>query len=209
MARARKRGVTSRKRLIICVCGLAGSGKSTLARRLAEAYGLRYYSGGDALKALALEEGYTNVERGWWEGEEGMRFLRERNRDHSLDKMMDQKLLELALKGDVVFDSWTMPWLLGEGFKIWLQASSENRARRIAVRDSISVEQAIEALRVKEEQTRRIYSELYGFKLGEDLKPFHLILDTDNLAADDVFHTLCLIIDNHVFRSQYQTEQKT
>jgi len=202
VARVRRRkGVISRKRLIICVCGLAGSGKSTLARKLAETYRLRYYSGGDALKALALEEGYTNVEQGWWEGEEGMRFLRERNRDHSLDKMMDQKLLELGQKGNVVLDSWTMPWLLSEGFKIWLEASSENRARRIAVRDRISVEKALEALRTKEEQTRRIYRELYGFDLGEDLKPFHLILDTDNLTADDVFRTLCLIIDNHVLRS--------
>ncbi|MEM2643065.1 MAG: AAA family ATPase, partial [Candidatus Bathyarchaeia archaeon] len=44
--------------LVICVCGMAGSGKSTLAKKLAEKYGLKYYSGGDALKALALERGH-------------------------------------------------------------------------------------------------------------------------------------------------------
>jgi cytidylate kinase len=201
VVRSTRKKASSRKSLVICVCGLAGSGKSTLARKLAETYGLRYYSGGDALKALAMEEGYENVERGWWEGEEGMRFLKERNRDHSLDKMMDEKLLELARKGNVVFDSWTMPWLLNEGFKIWLEASAENRAKRIATRDRISPKKALEALTAKEEQTRRIYSELYGFELGKDLKPFHLILDTENLSADEVFCTLCLIIDNHVLTS--------
>jgi cytidylate kinase len=44
-----------RKKAVICVCGMAGSGKSTLAKRLARKYGLRCLSGGDALKALAVE----------------------------------------------------------------------------------------------------------------------------------------------------------
>lgn len=197
--RKEKKG-SSKKSLAICVCGLAGSGKSTLAKKIADTYGLRYYSGGDALKALAMEEGYSNVERGWWEGEEGMRFLKERNRDHSLDKMMDEKFLELAQQGNVVLDSWTMPWLLKEGFKIWLEASPENRAKRIAARDRISAKKALEALTTKEEQTRQIYSKLYGFDLGSDLKPFHLILDTNNLNADEAFCTVCLIINNCVLK---------
>ena len=51
--------------IVICICGMAGTGKSTLAKRLAKKYGLKYYSGGDALKALAIEEGYKSLERGW------------------------------------------------------------------------------------------------------------------------------------------------
>ncbi len=195
---------SQKRRLVICICGLAGSGKSTLAKRLADTYGLRYFSGGDALKALAMEEGYANVERGWWEGEEGMRFLKERNRDHSLDKMMDEKLLELARKGNAILDSWTMPWLLNEGFKIWLEASPEKRAKRIAGRDRISAKKALEALTAKEEQTRAIYGKLYGFELGSDMKPFHLILDTDNLSAEEVFCTLSLVVDNCLLRSENQ-----
>ena len=45
------------KGLVICISGMAGTGKSTLAKKLAEKYGLRYYSGGDALRALAAEQG--------------------------------------------------------------------------------------------------------------------------------------------------------
>ncbi|MEM2561596.1 MAG: AAA family ATPase, partial [Candidatus Bathyarchaeia archaeon] len=33
---------------------MAGSGKSTQAKRIAEQYNLKYYSGGEALKQLAL-----------------------------------------------------------------------------------------------------------------------------------------------------------
>jgi cytidylate kinase len=183
----------------ICICGMAGSGKSTLAKKLAEKYGLKYCSGGNALKALATEEGYKPFERGWWESEEGMRFLKKRGKDPKFDEAVDRKFLELAQQGNVILDSWTMPWLLKKGFKVWLAASPKKRAERIANRDEISTEEALKALKNKEERTKAIYKKLYGFSLGEDFTPFNLILDTDNLKAGEVFQVLCKVIDNVVF----------
>lgn len=187
------------KPIVICICGMAGSGKSTVAKRLAERCGLKYYSGGDALKVLAVEEGCNPLERGWWESREGMRFLEKREKDPKFDRGVDQKLLELAQQGNVILDSWTMPWLLKKGFKIWLEASIEKRAKRIAKRGGISAEEALQAVRSKEERTKNIYKKLYGFKLGEDFTPFHLILDTDHLNAEEVFQILCTVIDNMIF----------
>jgi len=186
---------------VICICGMAGTGKSTLAKRLAKKYGLKYYSGGDVLKALAIKEGYKPLERGWWESREGMRFLEMRSEDSKFDEIVDKKLVELARQGNVVLDSWTMPWLLEEGFKILLEASPEKRAERIARRDGISVEEALKALKSKEEKTKAIYKKLYGFSLGEDFRPFYLILDTNNLDREEVFHILCLVMDNIVLKS--------
>jgi cytidylate kinase len=187
--------------IVICICGMAGSGKSTVAKKIAEKYELKYYSGGDALKALAVEEGYKPLKRGWWETEEGTRFLKKREENQKFDEIVDKKLLQLAKQGNLVLDSWTMPWLLKKGFKIWLEASLEKRAERIADRDGISVKEALEALRNKEESTKAIYKKLYGFSLGEDFKPFHLILDTDNLKAEEVFQVLCTVIDNMIVNS--------
>jgi len=188
--------------VIVCISGMAGSGKSTVARKLAKKYRLRYCSGGEALKALAIAEGYKPLERGWWESDEGRRFLEKRLQDRKFDDAVDKKLLELAEGGNVVLDSWTMPWLLKKGFKVWLEASAEKRAERTAKRDRISVKEALKALRSKEEQTRAIYKKLYGFILGEDLSPFHLILDTDNLKAEEVFQVLCMVIDKIVLHSR-------
>jgi cytidylate kinase len=182
--------------IILCVCGMAGSGKSTLAKKLAKKYGLKYYSGGDALKALAIEEGYEPFGHGWWESREGTRFLEERGKDPKFDEEVDKKLLELTQQGNVVLDSWTMPWLLEKGFKIWLEASPEKRAERIGQRDGISVKEALRALRNKEKRTKAIYKKLYGFSLGEDFAPFHLILDTNYLKAMEVFQVLCMVLDN-------------
>jgi cytidylate kinase len=177
---------------------MAGTGKSTLSKNLAEKYHLKYYSGGDALKELAKAEGYDVSIQGWWESPEGLKFLKERANDPKFDRAVDDKLLEYAEQGNVLLDSWTMPWLLKEGFKIWLLASLEKRAARVAQRDKISVSEAFKVLEEKEGRTKAIYKKLYGFVLGEDFAPFDLVLDTDNLNANEVFETLCRVIDNVV-----------
>ncbi len=181
---------------VICISGMAGTGKSTLAKKLAQKYGLKYYSGGDALRALAAEAGYNSSSNGWWESPEGLSFLEKRSQNPSFDKEVDNKLLEYAARGNVLLDSWTMPWLVKHGFKIWLSASVAKQAERIARRDKMTAEEALEALKAKEARTKAIYKELYGFTLGEDFSPFNFILDTDNLSADEVFQVLCMVIDN-------------
>jgi len=185
-----------RRKLVICISGLTCCGKSTVAKKIAENYGLGYYSGGEALKELATEAGYNPVEKGWWESKEGLSFLNQRSRDPSFDKRIDAKLLEAARFGNVVLDSWTMPWLLKEGFKVWLECSEKVRAERLAKRNRISLQDALKALRDKEAKTKHIYKQIYGFDLGEDFSPFDLILDNSDLSADEVFHTVSLVIDN-------------
>ena len=190
---------TANKKTVICISGMAGTGKSTLSKKLAEKYHLRYFSGGDVLKELAKQEGYDVSIRGWWESPDGLKFLNERVNNLKFDKAVDDKLLEYAHQGDVLLDSWTMPWLLKVGFKIWLEASFEKRAARVADRDNMSIAEALEVLKEKEAHTKAIYKELYGFSLGEDFKPFDFVLDTDNLNAGEVFAILCRVIDNVAF----------
>jgi len=186
------------KKVVICISGMAGTGKSTLSKKLAKKYNLKCYSGGDALKELAKAEGYDASREGWWESPEGLNFLKQRENDPKFDRAVDAKLLEYAHQGNVLLDSWTMPWLLKEGFRIWLMASIEKRAARVAQRDKITVDEAFKILEEKEATTKAIYRKLYGFVLGEDFAPFDLILDTDNLSADEVFEVLCRIIGNVV-----------
>jgi cytidylate kinase len=192
----------AKKKIVVCISGMAGTGKSTLAKKLAERYDLKYYSGGDALKELAAAEGYDPSSNGWWESPEGLSFLDKREQNPEFDKAVDNKLLKYAQQGRVLLDSWTMPWLLKTGFKIWLIASVEKRVERIAERDKLSKEEALQVLEEKERKTKFIYKKLYDFSLGEDLQPFDLILDTNNLNAGEVFQTLCTVMDNIVLKNQ-------
>jgi cytidylate kinase len=204
MTRNEKMESAPKEKLVICISGMAGTGKSTLSKKLAKKYKLRYYSGGDALKALAAEKGYNSSKRGWWESKEGLKFLEKREKNLEFDKAVDDKLLEHAQQGRVLLDSWTMPWLLKTGFKIWLFASVERRAERIAKRDRMHTKEALPVLKEKEARTKAIYKKLYGFTLGEDFEPFDMVLDTDALNAGEVFQVLCRVIDNVVLQSEAQ-----
>ena len=198
---ADKKKTAEAKKNVVCISGMAGTGKSTLAKRVAAKYGLNYYSGGDALRALAAEQGYDSFGNGWWESPDGLRFLEQRKADPAFDKKVDEKLLEYAKEGNVLLDSWTMPWLLNKGFKIWLMASMEKRAQRVAKRDNMTLDKALQVLKEKEERTKAIYKKLYGFILGEDFKPFDVILDTENMSAREVYETLCHVIDNMILKN--------
>jgi cytidylate kinase len=188
------------KKIVICIAGLTACGKSTAAKRLAEKYELKYVSGGTVLKELAVTMGYKAVERGWWETREGLSFLERRSKDSTFDKQIDSQLLAYAKQGKVLLDSWTMPWLSKTGYKIWLEVSSEERAKRLANRDRISVEKARALILEKDGKTKRIYEHLYGFKLGEDYSPFDLVLDCEFLTSDEVFDTLSLVINRLVLK---------
>ena len=196
--RQEPRKKVKKKKTVICISGMAGSGKSTAAKRLAEYYGIKYYSGGDALKGVAAGMGHKTAGEGWWETAEGIKFIERRLENLEIDRKVDEKLLGWAKRGGVVLDCWALPWLLKNGFKIWLEASEKVRAQRLAERDSLGPEDALRVLREKEAKTKTIYKKLYRFKFGEDFEPFQLILDVDLLSKDEVYKALRLAIDNLV-----------
>lgn len=192
---------------MICVCGMTASGKSTVAHRIAEKYEMRLFSGGDALRTFAIEMGYKPLDRGWWESEEGLKFLQQRLQDSNFDRKVDEKLLQHAREGNVVLDSWTMPWLFKSGYNIWIDASKKIRAKRLAKRDGLPLKEAIKVLEEKEDATKAIYAKLYGFCLGDDFSPFDMIVDTDKLDTEEVFQTVSVVLDRILFKAGCRLNQ--
>jgi len=181
---------------VICLSGLSGTGKSTVGRELARRYGLRYISGGEALRQKARELGYRAEGPGWWEEQEGRDFIAERLRNSRFDREVDTWLIQQAREGGVVIDSWTIAWLLepGVGFRICLYGSLNVRAARVAKRDGMSLEEALAAVRAKEEHSRELYKRLYGFDLL-DLSAYDLVVDTDNLTPEEVVAAICAVLE--------------
>ncbi len=183
-------------RFNICLSGLTGSGKSTLAKRLAHKYNLKRVSGGDILKQI-IGGKESLKDPGWWERDTGKAAMEVRKADHSIDLEVDKRLAMLADEGGYVLDSWTMAYLLSGSkcIKIFLKADINVRAMRVSRRDNITFEEALEKIKRKDEETYNIYRQIYGFRLGEDLTPFHLVLDTSKLRQDDVFEIVSRFVD--------------
>ena len=118
MTRNEKTESAPRKKIVVCISGMAGTGKSTLAKKLAEKYGLKYYSGGDALKELAAAEGYDSSSNGWWESPEGLSFLEKREQNHEFDKAVDEKLLEPVGEVQVAVRKVRVPAAAGKAVEV-------------------------------------------------------------------------------------------
>ena len=170
----------------IIISGPPAIGKTTVAQGLAEEFDLVHLSGGDILKELAKDKGFDTKGNDWWDTQEGMNFLIERQENSEFDKNVDDKLKKLFSKGDVVITSYTLPWLVEGGVKIWLAGSKENSAQRMTTRDNLSETDALEIVQKRYSENKIIYKTLYGFEFGEDLSVFDKIIETDNLNAKQV-----------------------
>jgi len=161
-------------------------GNTTIAKGIAEEFGLTHLSGGDILKELAEEEGFKTGGDDWWDTQEGMNFLSQRQENSEFDKKVDDKLKKYFLDGNVVITSYTLPWLIEGGVKIWLEGSKENSAQRMTTRDNMSKDNALEIVQKRYQENKKIYKALYGFEFGEDLSLFDKVIETDGLNASQV-----------------------
>ena len=186
----------------IVISGWPAVGKTTIACMLAEEFGSVMYNGGDILKMLAEDKGYSVKRDDWWDTTEAKKFMEDRKSDPSFDKKVDKKLIEIVKKGGAVITSYTLPWLVLEEsviiIKFWLRGSPENRAKRMANRDNISVAEAESIIKLRDEENKRIYYRLYGFRFGEDLAIFDYVLNTDRLSLDSLVEISKLIVRRHI-----------
>jgi len=170
----------------IVISGPPAVGKTTIAKGIAAEFDLKFLAGGDLLKEMANERGFDTEGDDWWDTEDGMSFLSERKKNPEFDKNLDEKLKEIFLKDNVVITSYTIPWIVDYGIKIWLDGSLENSAKRMRTRDNVSVEESSQIAKKRYDENKTIYKQLYGFEFGNDLSVFHKIIKTDDLNASEV-----------------------
>ena len=170
----------------VIISGPPAIGKTTVAEGLAKEFNFRHLSGGDILKEMAEDEGFSSKGDDWWDTQDGMNFLDKRKTNSEFDKKVDKKLQEHFHQGNVVITSYTLPWLVKDGIKLWLSGSFENSAKRMKTRDNVSEFDAIKVVKKRFDENKKIYKSLYNFEFGDDLSVFDKIINTDNLNAEQV-----------------------
>ena len=170
----------------IVISGPPAVGKTTVAKGLADEFQLQYLSGGDVLKEMAKEQGFDSDGDDWWDTKDGMKFLNQREQNSEFDKKLDEKLTGLFNQGGMVITSYTLPWLITDGIKIWLEGSHASSTKRMQSRDNMTSQEAYEVTKERYDKNRALYKKLYNFDFGEDKSVFDLIINTDNLTAKQV-----------------------
>ena len=96
----------------IVVSGPPAVGKTTVAKALGEKFDLKYVSGGDVLKEIASECGFSTTGDDWWDTYDGLKFLKMRSENDEYDKRVDEKLAKAYNAGGTVMTSYTRKTML-------------------------------------------------------------------------------------------------
>jgi len=166
--------------MIVTVSGPHGTGKSTYAARLAQALGIRHVSAGSLFRRIAKERRLSLEEL-------GERALE----DPSIDKLVDERTIAEANKGNVVVDGQLAGWILKErtDLRIYLKAPEQVRLERIAKRDKLTLQDARLQTEQRESVQRERYLRHYSFQV-EDRSIYQLVLDTSLGTIEDTAKVL-------------------
>jgi CMP/dCMP kinase len=176
-----------KRKVSIVISGWPAVGKTTIAESIAKDFNLKLCNGGDILKTMAFERGYSSsLNHDWWDTEEALVFMNERNSDPNFDKEVDNRLIEIVNGGNVVITSYTLPWIADATINFWLQGSVDNRAKRMAMRDNISVDEAKKIVLRRDNENKLIYKKIYNFDFGEKLDVFDFAFNTDLLPLESL-----------------------
>jgi cytidylate kinase len=169
--------------VLITISGEPGSGKTTVARMLAGRLGLPHVYAGDLYRQEARSRGLSLEE-----------FNRLCERDHSIDRALDDAMAERARQGNVVLEGRLAGYLAVRerlpALKVWLTASDQVRARRVAERESGDWQRILEVNDARHRSDARRYQDIYGWDLT-DTSVYDVVLSTDDRTPEDL--VACLV----------------
>jgi cytidylate kinase len=157
-----------KKGIKIAVSGKSGCGNTTVSKMVADRLGLQFIN--FTFRTLAQERGLSLNE-----------VLALAAKDDSWDKEVDSRQIQLARESSgCVLGSRLAIWMLEEAdVKVYLTASAEIRAKRIAQREKGSLEEVAVFTAERDRQDHHRYMHTYNID-NDNYQFAHLVIDTDN-----------------------------
>lgn len=168
--------------LKIAISGKSGCGNSTASKLLAQTLGLKLIN--YTFRNMAQEMGIEMRE-----------LCAMAEKDEKWDRDLDARQVEYANGGDCVLGSRLAIWLLpGADLKVYLTASGETRARRIAGRDDGLYEAVLAETLERDRRDRERYLRLYGIDNDKWQDLADLVIDTTerkpSMIIEDIIYNL-------------------
>ncbi len=176
--------------MIITISGHPGSGKSTIAKMLAKRLGMKHFSAGDFMRAMAIERGISLDE-----------LTKIALKDRSVDDEIDRRTVELAKKEDnFVIDS-RLGWKFIPGaIKILLVITPDVAAKRIFAMKRPEEKENVSLEKTKENTEKRFkaeierYHKLYNVDYT-DKKNHDFVVDTGSLSPDQILDKIIVFLE--------------
>lgn len=158
----------------IAISGFSGCGSTTASNNVAQALGLTVIN--YTMTAMSKEMGVTLQEL------QAMAL-----QDAKYDYEIEKKQMELAEENEkCVIASRLAGWAIEHAdLRVWLHASLETRAKRIASREKKPLEEVLSFTKRRDEENAMRYKKLYGVNV-HDHDGFDLVVNTEYLTAEQV-----------------------
>lgn len=175
--------------MIIAISGLHGTGKSTIGELLSEQLQLEYYSTGNAFRELAKKHGKSLKE-----------FTAYVEQHPEIDKELDDYIVDIAKKGNIVVDSQLSGHILKDvaDIKFLFTCPINVRVERMAKRDGSTFDEKLEETTVREQSELERFKILYDIDLADELslqETFDYIISTEHLSIDEVLQKVISLIE--------------
>lgn len=163
----------------IAISGPPGSGKTTVCRLVAERLEYEFIVVGQIFRQMALERG-VDLET----------FGRLAEEDETIDRDLDGRMLALATaREDLVVEGRMAGPILKSRkvpvLAVYVTASEEVRAQRIAERERKPVGTVLKEMRSREWSEKKRYAAYYGID-PTDRSIYDLWVDSSDIAAEQV-----------------------
>ena len=167
--------------LKVTISGPPGSGTSTLVSKISERRDWNSINGGDLFREEASRRGISVEE-----------LSSEAKEDLDVDRVLDSLLQERMNSPDCpeIVESRLSGWWAQKNslacLRVWVSVSDEVRANRIQKREGGTFEKCLVKSKQRQADDKERYTLLYGIDL-DDLSPYDLVVDADDLDEDGVF----------------------
>lgn len=175
--------------MIITISGDAGTGKTTIAKRLSKELHVPYFYAGAIFRDIAKEKNLSVIE-----------LSQNAHISPDIDRSIDNRMLHiLQTSKDGVVEGRLSGYLAWEhnipSIRIYLKASPDVQAKRIAHREGYSTEDGLQEVQTRDSKDWERYKKLYDIdKKDEDT--WHTdIINTDGVDIEGVYTAVKKIIN--------------
>jgi predicted cytidylate kinase len=172
--------------MLITISGVPGSGKTTVARLLSQQLGISHIYAGDIYRQQAAERGLSLAQ---------LNQLAEK--DHTIDRELDDRLAGHARGGDVVRGTpcGSSP-AMRTSTPSKLADRHRPRAERVAEREGAEAARVLQENTARHDSDAKRYKLIYGYDL-DDTSIYDLVLVTDDQTPESVARRILAAAEDH------------
>lgn len=188
-------GKKSPKILRIAISGKSGCGNTTVTRLVSEKLAIKMVN--YTFRSLAEDEGVSFEE-----------IRRRAELNDEIDRLVDQRQIEMAMKGSCILGSRLAIWMLKEAdLRVYLNVKLEERVRRIQKREGGEIDQRMQETVERDLLDHERYLRIYG--INNDIFSFaDIIINSSRLDAEQVANLIIGALPKEYLENLSNYEEK-